>query len=149
MPTQPESGGRLVPVETGDPIKPGNSDAPKPTPSSPEKTGKGSKVYGAGEIVNNHQVLHNCDSPDSPTEICDHKEVSFSCPGSSAGAGTKPREGTKIIPEVNHDIDYREPKPPKVLMEDPNISALELRSQIQMYAATEYVGFNINLSRRC
>jgi len=123
-----------VPVETKDPTKPGKSDTEKPTPSSPEKTGKRSKVYGAGEIVNNYQVLDNCD--------CDHKQVSFSCPGSRAGAGTKPREGTKIIPEVDHDIDYREPKPKphKVLMEDPNIAPLELRSQIQMYAATEYVG---------
>lgn len=31
------------------------------------------------------------------------------------------------------------PKPPKVLMEDPNTTPLELRSQIQLYATNEYV----------
>ncbi|KAJ3518062.1 hypothetical protein NLJ89_g103 [Agrocybe chaxingu] len=34
-------------------------------------------------------------------------------------------------------LEEWEPKPPKVLMEDPNATPLELRSQIQMYAATE------------
>jgi hypothetical protein len=35
------------------------------------------------------------------------------------------------------DIDLWEPKPPKVLMEDPSAVPLELCSQIQQYATTE------------
>ncbi|KAH9927178.1 alpha/beta-hydrolase [Epithele typhae] len=35
------------------------------------------------------------------------------------------------------DLDQREPKPPKVLMEDPSAVPLELRAQIQLYATTE------------
>lgn len=36
------------------------------------------------------------------------------------------------------DLESWEPKPPKVLMENPHVVPLELRSQIQMYATTEY-----------
>jgi hypothetical protein len=35
------------------------------------------------------------------------------------------------------DIDRWEPKPPKVLMDDPNSKPLELHSQIQLYATNE------------
>jgi hypothetical protein len=35
------------------------------------------------------------------------------------------------------DIDLWEPKPPKVLMDNPNAVPLELRTQIQHYATTE------------
>ena len=38
-----------------------------------------------------------------------------------------------------HDVDYWELKPPKVLMENPNAVPLELRSQIHLYATTEWV----------
>ncbi|KZT13024.1 alpha/beta-hydrolase [Laetiporus sulphureus 93-53] len=41
--------------------------------------------------------------------------------------------------EWNDDavIDFWEPKPPKVFMDDPNATPLELRSQIQLYATNE------------
>ena len=38
-----------------------------------------------------------------------------------------------------HDVDYWELKPPRVLMENPNAVPLELRSQIHLYATTEWV----------
>ena len=37
----------------------------------------------------------------------------------------------------DYDPDFWEPKPPKVLMNDPNARPLELRSQIQLYATNE------------
>lgn len=40
------------------------------------------------------------------------------------------------VPDLE-DIDFWQPKPPKVLMDDPKDIPLELRSQIQVYAATE------------
>lgn len=40
------------------------------------------------------------------------------------------------IPDLN-DIDFWEPRPPKVLMKNPGHNLLELRSQIQHYATTE------------
>lgn len=39
--------------------------------------------------------------------------------------------------DSDYDIDFWEPKPPKVLMEDPEAVPLELHAQIQMYATTE------------
>lgn len=40
---------------------------------------------------------------------------------------------------TEEEIESWEPKPPKVLMDDPNAIPLELRSQIQLYATNEYV----------
>lgn len=37
----------------------------------------------------------------------------------------------------DYDPDFWEPKPPKVLMNDPDAKPLELRSQIQLYATNE------------
>ncbi|KAJ6515694.1 Alpha/Beta hydrolase protein [Mycena sanguinolenta] len=37
----------------------------------------------------------------------------------------------------HHELEYREPKPPKVQMRDPNATPLELHGQIQLYATTE------------
>ncbi|KIM46374.1 hypothetical protein M413DRAFT_17043 [Hebeloma cylindrosporum] len=122
VPTQPESGGRVVPTVTTDPPKPGNSDTLKASPFSQERTGKGSKFYGPVETLQ----MDDRNSPDSPT---------VSHPDSSPR--TKAAEGTETIPEEDHNINHHEPKPPKVLMENPNTPPLELRSQIQMYAATE------------
>ena len=36
------------------------------------------------------------------------------------------------------DIDFWQPKPPKVLMNNPRDVPLEMHSQIHMYAATKY-----------
>jgi hypothetical protein len=46
-----------------------------------------------------------------------------------------------------YDIDFWEPKPPKVLMDDPAAVPLELRLQIQLYATTESVYRVLFLSR--
>jgi hypothetical protein len=40
------------------------------------------------------------------------------------------------VPDVD-DIDFWQPKPPKVLMDNPRDIPLEMHSQIHMYAATE------------
>jgi hypothetical protein len=40
-------------------------------------------------------------------------------------------------PQYDEILSCWEPKPPKVLMNDPNDSPLELRSQIQLYATNE------------
>lgn len=40
-------------------------------------------------------------------------------------------------PDYDDALSFWEPKPPKVLMEDPNEQPLELRSQIQLYAMNE------------
>lgn len=54
---------------------------------------------------------------------------------------------------INHakpteeEIESWEPKPPKVLMDDPNAIPLELRSQIQLYATNEYVEMAVTYTR--
>lgn len=46
--------------------------------------------------------------------------------------------GNVAVPGME-DIDFWQPKPPKVLMNNPRDVPLQMRSQIHMYAATEYV----------
>lgn len=55
----------------------------------------------------------------------------------SSTAGTP--EGSPDPGADEYDLDVWEPKPPKVLMDDPNAIPLQLNSQIQVYAATECV----------
>ena len=40
-------------------------------------------------------------------------------------------------PNYDDALSFWEPKPPKVLMDDPHATPLELRSQIQIYATNE------------
>ena len=44
-------------------------------------------------------------------------------------------------PDYDEKLSFWEPKPPKVLMEDPNEPPLELRAQIQLYATNEYATY--------
>jgi hypothetical protein len=53
-------------------------------------------------------------------------------------------DGSFTAEQENMDrISSWEPKPAKVLMDDPQATPLELRAQIQMYATNEYVGRNV------
>lgn len=70
-----------------------------------------------------------------------NEDSSSSTPKSQANGKSKAvdvEESTAKSIADDHDIDLWEPKPPKVLMEDPASVPLELRSQIQQYATTEY-----------
>ncbi|KAJ6539532.1 Alpha/Beta hydrolase protein [Mycena capillaripes] len=53
-------------------------------------------------------------------------------PASSVRAGS-----VELADSDDFDIDYWEPRPPKVQMNDPNAVPLELHAQIQLYATTE------------
>ena len=56
--------------------------------------------------------------------------------GSSETNGHNVKNG---LADPNYDaaLDFWEPKPPKVLMQNPEDRPLELHSQIQLYASTE------------
>ena len=46
-------------------------------------------------------------------------------------------KNSQIDDSGDFEVEYREPKPPKVQMRDPNATPLELHAQIQLYATTE------------
>lgn len=57
--------------------------------------------------------------------------------GRASGMQVEPRTTTEVSSIQTHSIETHEPKPPKVLMENPDDVPLELQSQIQIYATNE------------
>lgn len=79
----------------------------------------------------------------SQQEMLEESNESKGQASSESGSQSKPesaKPGSTDV-DVDYDIDFWEPRPPKVLMEDPNKVPLELHSQIQLYATTEYAFF--------
>lgn len=70
----------------------------------------------------------------SQAEMMGHDVVENSSPKDSRASSATIKEDD---PEYEDALSYWEPKPPKVLMKDPNEQPLELRSQIQIYATNE------------
>jgi len=121
LPTKPENGGRVVSTVTNDPPKPGSAEPLEPQLGLHARSNdQNSQVYGPGKFVVTQAEMLEHDSHEACSSI---------------------ESRTPVIKETpdNCDIDLYEPKPPKVLMENPNATPLELRSQIQLYATTEYV----------
>lgn len=67
------------------------------------------------------------------------KQVNGSAPSGSSETPNK-QKVKDSLEDRDYDaaLDFWEPKPPKVLMQNPKDKTLELHSQIQLYASTEY-----------
>lgn len=55
----------------------------------------------------------------------------------ATAGGSAQEQMLKDDPNYDNALSFWEPKPPKVLMKDPNDTPLELRGQIQLYATNE------------
>lgn len=94
--------------------------------------------------------VHAADIQDKPEDVMSQQEMEKIGDGEAPNSQSK-HEGDSHTPigdsekqdeqDPNHDLaeEFWEPKPPKVLMDDPNAIPLELRAQIQLYATTEFV----------
>ena len=134
IPTIPEDGGRVCTTVSNEPPEPGKADTLKPSPARVEREEE-SEVYGPGErIKSQHEMLDDSKPKHIQTDVDSGKGGEID---REASPTTKADKLDQALEE--HDLDHWEPKPPKVLMENPNATPLELRSQIQMYASTEYV----------
>jgi hypothetical protein len=93
------------------------------TPSVPEVPKDGSSAFSASMSASGHNPL-----PEG-TKLS----------AADVGADTKGSGEQRVHGTDNNDLDAStwEPKPPKVLMDDPNATPLELRDQIQLYATNE------------
>ncbi len=102
------------------------------------------------QSVERGQDVHADDIQDKPEDILSQQEMEKVGDGEAPNARSKSGDGSETptsdaekhkCQDPNHDLaeEFWEPKPPKVLMEDPNATPLELRSQIQLYATTEFV----------
>ncbi|KAF9268159.1 alpha/beta-hydrolase [Marasmius fiardii PR-910] len=111
------SNGRIGPTKSTPPPEPGHADTLRPSLSRIEVDEKHvGQEESRGVVEPQEQML---------------KEA-------SRGKYKQPEE-TSVghADEGEYDIDQWEPKPPKVLMDDPEAVPLELRSQIQLYATNE------------
>jgi hypothetical protein len=112
----------MIPTESYPPPRPGHADTLKP--SNERVAADSVSEQSAHEGISQREMLVS-----APNEPC--KEMS---PPDDEGV-----QGQK---------EKWVPKPPKVLMEDPSATPLELRSQIQMYATNECVYIPIR-ERNC
>ncbi|KAJ3972558.1 hypothetical protein EV361DRAFT_904837 [Lentinula raphanica] len=109
----PPSGGRVCPTKSNPPPAPGHADTLHPDTDRVQED-------------NNANDLENVQS---------QEEMLSESEGRTLRPESRNSGKSRVIGE--DDIDLWEPKPPKVLMEDPEAIPLELRSQIQQYATTE------------
>ncbi|KAI0356462.1 alpha/beta-hydrolase [Trametes cingulata] len=136
---------RVIPTKTKPPPKPGHADKLKPdTGSMVEQADQRQR-----QSVEKGEEVHSADLQDKPEEINSQKEMQEQANGHSPASEHGPApptptpegDGAKQEGDDGSDYDslrdFWEPKPPKVLMEDPNATPLELRAQIQLYATTE------------
>ena len=147
---KPEGGyTRVVPTKTKPPPQPGHAGKLKPTADEAkdqieerlrQSTERGGSVPHASELE------------DNPTEILSQKEMRAQdgldvSNGDASPAERSPSDGGQSDPVrdgakgessiADVPLDFYEPKPPKVLMEDPDTTPWELCAQIQLYATTE------------
>ncbi|KAI0772028.1 alpha/beta-hydrolase [Trametes elegans] len=135
---KPEGGyTRVVTTRTNPPPQPGHADNLKPD----DEHIKDQVDQRSAQSAEKGEDVHAADLQDRPEEVLSQREMQDqggSKPAapklpqkSFASVGAEEKGDGDIVPDV------WEPKPPKVLMEDPNATPLELRAQIQLYATTE------------
>ena len=111
----PKGDGRIVPTESHPPPRPGHADTLRP-----------SNERVAADSVSQRST---CEGISQSEMLGERTNDPSTLAASDSEANTQ---------NQTQDIKWV-PKPPKVLMEDPSATPLELRSQIQMYATNEYV----------
>ncbi|KII94934.1 hypothetical protein PLICRDRAFT_33764 [Plicaturopsis crispa FD-325 SS-3] len=115
-PLPPAGSARIMPAKRGPPPEPGHADTLTPSTDrvkkDVEKSREGKDTIG--------EELGRAGSQEEKVQ----------------GTGAGDVEKAPSLPDAD-DIDFWQPKPPKVLMDDPHAVPLELRSQIQLYATNE------------
>ncbi|KAK1231819.1 hypothetical protein PQX77_005033 [Marasmius sp. AFHP31] len=108
--------GRIGPTKSTPPPDPGHADTLKPSGARVQDDKEDGKTDSRG-VVETQEEMQQETSEGRNSKEGDVKDDS----GDSS----------------DDDLDRWEPKPPKVLMKDPEAVPLELRSQIQLYATNE------------
>ncbi|PCH41474.1 alpha/beta-hydrolase [Wolfiporia cocos MD-104 SS10] len=96
--------------------------------------GKGNAEHDAHSSRNEHPS--NDPSADLGLAEGGHDQTNGALPASDP-TRDRHEDDVKADPSYDAAVDFWEPKPPKVLMDDPKAKPLELRSQIQLYATNE------------
>lgn len=116
------------------PPNPGHADTLRPSSERLEKerikTGAFEKDRQA-DVTSQKEMLDDTKNV-SPGNISAEEKSS----SNGNGNGNQKANIESDLPDL-HDIDFWQPKPPKVLMDNPRDVPWEMRSQIHMYAETE------------
>ncbi|KAJ3576185.1 hypothetical protein NP233_g603 [Leucocoprinus birnbaumii] len=120
----PPEGGRIASTTTNPPPTPGDADTLKPSAdrldiSATEQAG----LRSDRPLQTQEEMLELEKSPSTAADVDDA--------GGLVTSGSSKSELEPLNPD-NYEL-----KPPKILMQDPQATPLELRSQIQLYATTE------------
>ncbi|KAH9942586.1 alpha/beta-hydrolase [Amylocystis lapponica] len=133
----PEEGrSRVIPTQTSPPPKPGHADTLKPSDDmiSNQVEERREQRREKDEEVHTRDLQEPESKVGSQADMLQQPSVG----GTSSGVqGHADSVGREDEPDYDAALDFWEPKPPKVFMNDPATQPLELRSQIQMYAMTE------------
>ncbi|KAK7695761.1 hypothetical protein QCA50_000398 [Cerrena zonata] len=138
-----EGRARVFPTQTNPPPKPGHADTLQPSSEKANEQLTERLVAGKQEGRLAHaQELQEEDVKDQANMLNGDQDVTaedqISVDVSSSGVSNvsvDSKQGDKT--PGFESIDLWEPKPPKVLMKNPNDQPLEIHSQIQLYATNE------------
>ncbi|THH31314.1 hypothetical protein EUX98_g2870 [Antrodiella citrinella] len=138
--TLPEDGRtRVLPAPTNPPPRPGHADTLKPSSSRVKDQLEQRIEQGKSEGRAAHSAELRDESVGNQEEMLrdmtPEEREGGSKSAASSESGADSQDGNK--PGYDTELDFWEPKPPRVLMNDPEARPLELHSQIQLYAATE------------
>ena len=121
-------------TETNPPPIPGHADETKPSSKRdhiaealPQEPLPQEKVPSQASMMMLADIVESSDWVDTVNTEIDR----------ASRIQAKPLLATETSTERPHSIDEHDPKPPKVLMENPDDVPLELESQIQIYATNE------------
>ncbi|KAI0045124.1 alpha/beta-hydrolase [Auriscalpium vulgare] len=134
---------RVIPTQTNGPPPPGHADTLAPSPGRTVEHDV-QRMQAAQQDMTVEQVQRESaveEGIQSQQEMLETAPPNESPSGSSrtqVSGNVRETEAEDRDPDIDlEELERWEPKPPKVLMEDPNAQPLEIRSQIQQYATNE------------
>lgn len=139
-PVPPNGEPRAIPTKTNPPPPPGHADTLRPSKERlvdqveqrTEQSAEENRPVSAGDLEEENVKTQK-------TMLREDNDEKNNLP--QQPPKVSPALSQKVVrdddPNYDDALYFWEPKPPKVLMDDPNATPLELRSQIQIYAMNE------------
>ena len=139
-PIPPNGEPRAIPTKTNPPPGPGHADTLRPSKERlasqveerMDKSVEEERPVGAGDLEEDNVKSQKAMLREDNDEKDNMPQPSAETSSASSQVGIRDDD-----PNYEDALSFWEPKPPKVLMDDPNATPLELRSQIQIYATNE------------
>ena len=138
-PIPPNGEPRAIPTKTNPPPPPGHADTLRPSKERlADQVGQRTEQSVEEQRPVTAGDLEDDNVKNQKTMLKEDNDEKDNMPFPSAPSYST-HQDTIRYDDPNYDdaLSFWEPKPPKVLMDDPHATPLELRSQIQIYATNE------------